>query len=234
MEKQYNDLADNLKAVLDKIGEAVVRCGRDSASVRLMAVTKTVPAAVVNEAIKLGVGLLGENKAQELSSKYDDYDKDSAEIHFIGHLQSNKARQVVDKVSMIQSVDRLSLAKEIDAQAAKLGKIMPVLLEVNIGGEASKSGVAPDLLEELICSVSGLKNLKVRGLMTIPPFDKKIDETEEFFSRMRRLLVDMKAKNVDNISMDILSMGMSGDYIEAIKHGANIVRVGSAIFGVRT
>ncbi len=233
MEKPYSDLEENLKEVFFKINDAVARYGRDPASVRLMAVTKTVPAAVVNEVIKLGVSLLGENKAQELALKYNDYERTGAEIHFIGHLQRNKARQVVDKVSMIQSVDRMSLAQEIDSQALKLGKTMPVLLEVNIGGEAGKSGVAPEMLLELVYGVSQLKHIKALGLMTIPPFDINTKETEEFFSKTRRLMVDIKAKNVDNISMEILSMGMSGDYVEAIKHGANIVRVGSAIFGAR-
>jgi pyridoxal phosphate enzyme (YggS family) len=230
MEKPYSRIAENLKAVMFNISEAAARAGRQPDSVRLMAVTKTVPAVFVNEAIAQGVRLLGENRAQELREKYDDYDKTGVEIHFIGHLQSNKTRQIIDKVAMIQSLDRLSLAKEIDSQAKKP---MRVLIEVNIGGEASKSGVAPERLEELLHGVSGFRNIKVEGLMTIPPISDDLRVTERYFHKMQELWLDIKAKKIDNVNMEILSMGMSDDYTAAIKHGSNIVRVGTAIFGRR-
>lgn len=232
MEKSYSGVAENLKRVRYEIGEAVIRYDRDPDSVRLMAVTKTVPPDVVNKAVSLGADLLGENKAQELLAKYDIYDK-KAEIHFIGHLQSNKVRQIIDKVIMIQSVDRMSLAREISAQAGKAGVTTGILVEVNIGGEDSKSGVGPEKLEDLLREIAPLPFIKVRGLMAIPPFCDDIAQIERYFYAMRQLHVDMSAKNIDNVDMDILSMGMSGDYVPAIKHGSNIVRVGSAIFGAR-
>lgn len=233
MEKSYYNVSENLKRVLDEINEAVVKYNRKPETVRLMVVTKTVPAEIVNEAVALGVDLIGENKAQELLDKYDAYDKDKLDIHFIGHLQSNKARQIIDKVSLIQSVDRTSLAREIDAQAKKHSLTAKILIEVNIGGEKSKSGVSPDALEELLLSVATLDNIRAEGLMTIPPVCDNILQIEQYFYRMQQLLVDMRAKNIDNVSMDVLSMGMSGDFIPAIKHGANIIRVGTAIFGKR-
>jgi pyridoxal phosphate enzyme (YggS family) len=233
MERPYSSVAENLKAVLFNIGEAAAKAGRPPDSVRLMAVTKTVPAKTVNEAISLGIRLLGENRAQELCEKYDKYAKTGVEIHFIGHLQGNKARQIVDKVDMIQSLDRISLAKEIDTQAQKAGKTMRALIEVNIGGEASKSGVAPEGLEELLHEVSRFKSVRVEGLMTIPPVCGSTLDSERYFHKMQELWLDIQAKKIDNVIMEYLSMGMSDDYAAAIKHGANIVRVGTAIFGSR-
>lgn len=233
MEKPYSSIAENLKAVMSGIGEAATRANREPGSVRLMAVTKTVPAQVVNEAVALGVDLLGENKSQELNEKFAQYEKTGVEIHFIGHLQSNKARQIIDKVDMIQSLDRLSLAKEIDTQARKAGRITRALIEVNIGGELSKSGVEPERLEELISEVSQLRHISIKGLMTIPPFTEDLLTAERYFHKMHALWLDIRAKNMDNVNMAHLSMGMSGDYEAAIKHGATIVRVGTAIFGSR-
>jgi pyridoxal phosphate enzyme (YggS family) len=215
------------------IGEAAVSAGSKPDSVRLMAVTKTVPPELVNEAIAQGITLLGENRAQELCEKYASYDKSGVEIHFIGHLQGNKARQIIGKVDMIQSLDRLSLAREIDSQAQKAGITMRALVEVNIGGEASKSGVAPERLEELLHEVSELKNLRVEGLMTIPPVCEDLALAERYFHKMKELWLDIQAIKIDNVIMEYLSMGMSDDYPAAIKHGANIVRVGTAIFGRR-
>ncbi len=233
MEKSFNNVAESLKRVQNEIGEAVVKFNRDPMSVRLMAVTKTVPPEYVNLAISRGVNLLGENKAQELLAKYDQYDKDGVDIHFIGHLQSNKVRQIIDKVSVIQSVDRISLAQEINEQAAKIHKIIDILIEVNIGGEDSKSGVSPNELEDLLHKIEDLPNIKTKGLMTIPPICDDTIQIERYFYNMQQLIVDIRAKNIDNVSMDILSMGMSGDFVPAIKYGANIIRVGTAIFGSR-
>ena len=233
MEKLYSSIEDNLKLIMFQINESREKYGRQNDDVRLMAVTKTIPPKAVNEAIALGVNLIGENKAQELSSKYESYDKNDVEIHFIGHLQRNKVKQVIDKVSVIQSVDSLKLAEEIDTQAQKSGIKMDILAEVNIGGEISKSGVLPHKLEPLLKEISKMHCICVKGLMAIPPFCDDMKQTEKYFSAMQELFIDIKGKNIDNVSMDVLSMGMSGDYKEAIKYGANIIRIGAAIFGQR-
>ena len=233
MTERCSDIRENCKRITEKICEAALSAKRDPDSVRLMAVTKTNSADRVNQAISAGVTLLGENRAQELLSKYDDYNKEGCEIHFIGHLQTNKVRSVINKVSMIQSADRLSLLKDLDRCSFECGKIMPVLIEVNIGREQSKSGVMPEELEDFIALASQFSNIKVRGLMTIPPNSKNITETERYFEQMQRRFIDIKAKKMDNISMDILSMGMSEDFQLAVKYGSNIVRIGRGLFGER-
>lgn len=233
-ERSWADISDNAKALRERIARAAESCGRSPAEIRLMAVTKTVPAELVNAAIDIGgVRLLGENRAQELLAKYGDYHREGVEIHFIGHLQTNKVRQVIDKVSMIESVDSIKLAAEIGRQAQALRKVMDVLIEVNICGEASKSGVPPQEAGEFARALAEVPGIRVRGLMAIPPPSVDILQNERNFFRVQQLSVDMKAENIDNISMDILSMGMSGDFESAIKYGANIVRLGSALFGER-
>lgn len=229
----FDTVADRIKCITDSIGETCVQYGRKSSDIRLMAVTKTVEVTRVNEAIAAGVILLGENKAQELLSKYDDYDKQSVDIHFIGHLQTNKVRQVIDKVSMIQSVDSISLAREIQRQCAKNDRKMDVLLEVNIGDETTKSGVTAEALPEFTAQMACFDRIKVRGLMSIPPVCERDIEKERYFSGLHKLFVDIRDKKIDNINMDFLSMGMSDDYLLAIKHGSNLVRLGTVIFGHR-
>lgn len=231
MEKLYSNIESNLQRIRGEIAEAEAKHGRAPGSVRLMAVTKTVAAEAVNEAIGLGVNLLGENKAQELLAKHGDYLP--AEIHFIGHLQSNKISKIIDKVAMIQSVDRMGLAEEISRQAQKIGKTMQVLIEVNIGGELSKSGSDPDEALELILKIAELPAVEIKGLMTIPPICSDILSAERFFCRMQQLYVDITAKKLDNVDMEILSMGMSDDFPIAIKYGSNLVRIGTALFGKR-
>ena len=226
-------VAATVRDITERIAETCAKCGRDPADVRLMAVTKTVEAARVNEAIGAGVRLLGENRAQELLSKYDDYRKDGVEIHFIGHLQTNKVRQIADKVTMIQSLDSLPLAREIEKQCAKLGKKMDCLVEVNIGSELTKSGVSPEALPEFLEEVSSVGGICVRGLMSIPPVCENDLERERYFSSLYKLFVDIGQKKIDNISMDFLSMGMSDDYLLAIKHGSSLVRIGTALCGRR-
>lgn len=230
--RSYVQISENLKRVQDKINAAAQSAGRNPAEVRLMAVTKTVPAEDVNIAIGCGVHLLGENRAQELCAKYPVYEN-NPKIHFIGALQSNKVRQIIDKVDMIHSVDRLKLAAEISAQAVAHGKIMQILIEVNIGDERSKSGASAAKAEELVRQAALLAGVKIVGFMTIPPFSDDISDAERYFYRMQQLFVDIRQQNIDNVSMEILSMGMSGDFEAAIKHGSSIVRVGSAIFGTR-
>ena len=233
MMEKSSEIRRNVDAVQEQIGRAAAEAGRDPSEIRLMAVTKTQSAARVNEAIAAGVTLLGENRAQELLEKYDGYDRAGCGIHFIGHLQSNKVRSIVDKVSMIESVDRLSLAQEISRCAQLHGLVMPVLIEVNIGREQSKSGVLPEALPELLGKVSLLPGLSVRGLMAIPPNIEDTVQKEGYFEQMYRHFIDMKAKKLDNVSMTILSMGMSHDYPLAIRHGSNVVRIGRALFGER-
>lgn len=222
------DVSENLKRIRFDIEEAKAKYRKQDDVIRLMAVTKTVPYQRVNLAVGEGVTLLGENRVQEYLEKKDFYDK-NAEVHFIGHLQSNKVKYIIDSVTMIHSVDSIKLAAEIDRQAAKAGIVMDVLLEVNIGGEDTKSGVSPEGLRELIYETGELKNIRVKGLMTIPP----PGESEESFYKMNGLFSDLKSERFENADMEILSMGMSADYALAVKYGSNIVRIGSGIFGAR-
>jgi pyridoxal phosphate enzyme (YggS family) len=177
---------------------------------------------------------MGENRVQELCAKYDRLHRDGVDIHLIGHLQTNKVRQIADKVSTIQSVDSLRLAQEISRVCQKQGRTMDVLLEVNIGGEMQKSGIAPELLEELYDQTMALPMLRVRGLMTIPPVCETETQVRKYFSQMRQLFLDIQAKKSDNVYIDCLSMGMSQDYEAAILEGATMVRVGSSLFGARS
>lgn len=227
------EVAQNVQKIAQDVREAALQAGRDPSEVQVMAVTKTVDPVLVNAAIGAGITLLGENKAQELCAKYDSYHKDGVQIHFIGHLQTNKVRQIVDKVSMVESVDSIKLAREIDRHCAAIGKVMDVLLEVNIGREENKTGVFPELLPALLEEAGKLEHIRVRGLMTIPPVCETEEEVLQYFSQMRQLFIDIKQKKYDNISMEILSMGMSADYLTAVRCGSNIVRIGTAMFGQR-
>lgn len=219
------DISENLKRIRFEIGEAKEKYREPDDTVRIMAVTKTVDCDRINEAVKEGITLLGENRVQEYLDKRDFYDK-SAEVHFIGHLQTNKVKYIADSVTMIHSVDSARLAAEIDRQAGRAGKKLDVLLEVNIGGEDSKSGVLPEELDGLFYKTAQLENITVRGLMTIPP----IGESERAFERLQRLFEEMKSRDS---GFDTLSMGMSADFALAVKYGSNIVRIGSRIFGAR-
>lgn len=231
-EKLLTDTEVNVKETLDKITKAAEKMGRNPSEIRLMAVTKTVAPKKINEAICAGCDLLGENRVQELLEKYESYDK-SAEIHFIGRLQTNKVKYIVDKVTMVESVDSLKLAAEIEKHCAKADKIMDVLLEVNIANEDSKGGFSVDEVIDVSQKIKDFPHLRLRGLMTIGRFGAKIEETRQYFEKMRHLLVDIKAKNIDNIYIDTLSMGMSADYELAVSEGATIVRVGRGLFGAR-
>lgn len=222
------EISENIKRIRYDVEEAKAKYRKSDETVRIMAVTKTVPYERVNAAVNEGITLLGENRVQEYLEKKDFYNK-KAEINFIGHLQSNKIKYIIDSVTMIHSVDSVRLASEIDRYAAKSGRPMDVLIEVNIGEEESKSGVLPDRLDELLGGVSELKNIRVKGLMSIPPIGK----SEESFERLRRIFDDLKSAHYENTEMDILSAGMSADYVSAVKYGSNIVRIGSGIFGSR-
>ena len=223
----------NLKIINERIACAAETSGRSRADIQLMAVTKTVEPVFINHAIACGVDLIGENKVQEFLSKEPYLNLDGVQAHLIGHLQTNKVRQIVPHVSMIQSVDSLKLAKEIDKQCEKIEKIMPCLVEVNIADEESKTGLPAHALEPLLEEISKLTHISVVGLMTIPPICEENAKLREYFQKMHAMFVDIGRKKIDNITMQILSMGMSSDYVEAIECGANLVRVGSSIFGPR-
>ena len=226
MAGNFGYIEKNLEEVRARINNAKLK--RDNKyvrEVRLMAVTKTVPVEKINFAVGQGIDLIGENRVNELLAKYDGLPRDRLEVHFIGALQTNKVRQIIDKVDLIQSVDSLRLAEEINKRAAVHSKIMDVFVEINIGGEASKAGVSPEGCGELIDAIKDFDNIRVRGLMTIPPYSLDKQETREYFSRMREIH--------ERLGTDMLSMGMSGDFEQAIECGADIIRVGTRIFGER-
>ena len=233
MERSLADVEYNYRRICENIEKAAQSVGKSADDITFLAATKTVDAETINHAISLGLRYIGENRVQELLSKYDSYDLDHASLQFIGHLQTNKVRQIVGKVDLIQSVDSEKLAREISRCSEKLGVTTDILLEVNIGREENKSGVLPEQLEELLEKVKDIPAVKVRGLMAIPPICENAQENCKFFDNMRDIFLDIRTKNIDNISMDILSMGMSDDYQEAIRCGANMIRVGSALFGKR-
>lgn len=232
-EKKLRDIEYNYKRIEENISAAALKSGRSREDIIFLAATKTVEPVYINHAISLGLKYIGENRVQELLSKYDSYNLENASLHFIGHLQSNKVRQIINKVQLIQSVDSLKLAKEVSRQSKLNNITSDVLVEVNIGGEESKSGVQPELLQELLGEISNLDNIHVRGLMSIPPICDNKTEISKYFSGMNKLFVDIKSKKLDNVSMEFLSMGMSSDYEEAILDGANMVRIGSSLFGPR-
>lgn len=225
-------LEENLKAVEEKIVAACERAGRKRGDVTLLAVGKTKPAAMIKQLYDLGVRDFGENKVQELSEKYAVLPRDIS-WHMIGHLQRNKVRQLLEKASLIHSVDSLRLAQTIDDEAGKKGISSDILIEVNVAGEETKYGFSPDEVSEAVNKISLLKNLRVKGLMTIAPYVTNPEENRPVFAALRKISVDIGSKNIDNVSMDILSMGMSGDYEVAIEEGATVVRVGTALFGAR-
>ncbi|MEK6742404.1 MAG: YggS family pyridoxal phosphate-dependent enzyme [Nitrospirota bacterium] len=223
---------ENLKIVMDRIAFAAKRAGRDPSSVRLVVVTKTVDAARIREAVAAGAAILGENRVQEAKEKIEALGK-IAGWHLIGHLQTNKAKYAVKLFDLIHSVDNLELAQEIDHQAAKIGKVQNVLIEVNIAGEASKAGMAVKEAPGLAAAVARLKNISIRGLMTMPPYSENPEESRPYFSVLRELAETIAKDSLPNVSMQELSMGMSGDFEVAIEEGATLVRVGTAIFGNR-
>ncbi len=233
MARSFSDVEYNYAKICEDIAAAAQSVGKTADDITFLAATKTVDAPLINHAISLGLSYIGENRVQELLSKFDDYDLEHASLQFIGHLQTNKVRQIVGKVDLIQSVDSVKLASEISRCSSKLGITTDILVEVNIGREANKSGVMPEQLDELLAQLSEIEAIRIKGLMAIPPICDFAQENRKFFDNMRNIFLDIRSKNIDNISMDILSMGMSDDYTEAIKCGANMVRIGSALFGAR-
>lgn len=233
LDKRKADIQYNLDVINEKIAESAIKSGRKPEDVQLMAVTKTVDPIFINYALDYGVKLIGENRVQEMLRKKPDLHLQGVDKHLIGHLQTNKAGQIVGEVDMIQSVDSLKIAKEIGKQSAKKGIVTDVLLEINVGAEESKTGFSTSEFFENLYEISEIGDIQVKGLMTVPPICENNVELCKFFENMFNIYVDIKAKKLDNITMNILSMGMSGDYEQAILCGSNLVRIGSSIFGPR-
>ena len=225
-------IAENIAAVRREIDEAARETGRTDRDITLVGASKMNDAQACREAIAAGVKVCGENRVQEMTAKLAENGYDGAPLHFIGHLQRNKVKQVVGKAALIQSVGSLELLEEIEKQADKLGIVQDILLEVNIGGEAAKSGFAPEAVSAAASHAKELSHVRVRGLMTIPPASATQAENMVYFQKVHALYVDINQKMYDN-ELDYLSMGMSGDFADAIRAGSNMVRVGTAIFGAR-
>ena len=223
---------DNIDIVAKNIQAACGRAGRESKDVTLIAVSKTKPVSAIMEAYEHGIREFGENKVQELTQKAEVLPKD-IRWHMIGHLQRNKVKYVVGKAALIHSVDSVRLAEEISREAVKKQTKVSILIEVNIAGEDSKFGVSPGETEALIREIAKLPGIHIEGLMTIAPYVDDAEENRQYFSALKQLSVDIKRKNIDNVNMDVLSMGMTGDYMVAVEEGASYVRVGTGIFGER-
>lgn len=225
-------IRENIIQVEENIGNACRRCGRNKGEVTLIAVSKTKPVSMLNEAYACGCRHFGENKVQELVEKQEIMPKD-IKWHMIGHLQRNKVKYLIDKVYLIHSVDSVRLAEEISKEAVKQQTRVNILVEVNVAGEASKFGIKTEEALEFITEISKFPGISIKGLMTIAPYVENAEENRQHFVKLRQLSVDIMKKNIDNVSMDILSMGMTGDYQVAVEEGASYVRVGTGIFGER-
>lgn len=226
------DIKENLANVRKNIEDACKKVGRDVSEVTLITVSKTKPLSDLRIAYEEGSRDFGENKVQELVSKIDEMPSD-VKWHLIGHLQRNKVKYIAGKVAMIHSVDSYRLAEEINVQAKKNSCVIPILIEINIAGEDTKFGIKPEEAEELIREISELENVKVSGLMTIAPNVANPEENRAYFKAMKDLFVDISSKNIDNVKMKVLSMGMTNDYTVAVEEGATMIRVGTGIFGAR-
>lgn len=225
---------ENVQALRRQIDEAAVAAGRKPEEVTLVAATKVQTSETIREAIRSGITVCGENRVQEFNAHWADNAYEGAEVHFIGHLQKNKVKYLVGKVALIESVDSEELLRAIDQRAQKLGLVQDILIEVNIGGEESKSGVTPEEAVRLTELAAGLAGVNPRGLMAIPPVAEISGGNSRYFAEMYQLFVDIRGKTYDNrVSIDCLSMGMSGDFADAIAHGSTQVRIGTALFGAR-
>ncbi len=232
MEKSSINIFDeNYSQISKNIAIAAQKASKTPDDITLLAATKTVDVEVINHAIKSGIKFIGENRVQEFLSKYEKYIP--VNKHFIGHLQTNKVKDIIDKVSLIHSVDSYRLAQEISKQAVKKNITANILLEINIGNEQSKSGFTYDEALDAVEKIAKLDNIKIKGLMAIPPICENPEENRPYFAKMKKLFIDIATKKIDNSSMDILSMGMSDDYEVAIEEGATMVRLGTALFGRR-
>ena len=226
-------IADNVKAIKEQIAQAAIAAGRDPKEILLCAATKMNDADKVRQAIAAGVDCCGENRVQELTAKHADNAYAGAPVHFIGHLQTNKVKQVVGKVDLIQSVDSMRLLEAIDKEAAHQNICQDILLEINIGLEENKTGFLYEQIHEILENMTRYSHVRVCGFMAIPPICEKSGENDKFFQKMYNLYVDITEKKYDNVCVNILSMGMSGDFMDAIRCGSTMIRVGTAIFGAR-
>lgn len=226
-------IAENIRVIRETMAQAAKAAGREPSEVLLCAATKMNNAAAVREAVAAGVDCCGENRVQELTQKLAEGAYTGKPVHFIGHLQTNKVKQVVGRVDLIESVDRMELLECIEKTAAKLGIVQPILLEVNIGAEESKSGFSQEEIWQAVEKMADFPHCRLRGLMAIPPISLHPGDNRRYFAEMRNLFVDISEKKYDNVGMECLSMGMSGDYADAIAEGATMIRVGTAIFGPR-
>ena len=226
-------IAENVARIRAEMASAAIAAGRDPKEILLCAATKMNDAEAVREAIRAGVDCCGENRVQELTAKLAENAYEGAPVHFIGHLQTNKVKQVVGKVDLIQSVDSEHLLAAIHKEAKKQGIVQNILLEVNVGAEESKSGFAPEEVLPLLDKISEYPNIRVKGLMAIPPISEKHGDNVKYFEKMCKISVDIIEKKYDNVKGECMSMGMSGDYIDAIRCGSTMIRVGTAIFGPR-
>ena len=229
----FMSVAENVARVRAQMKDAALRCGRNPDEIQLCAATKMNDAEAVRQAIAAGVDCCGENRVQELTAKLSENAYAGAPVHFIGHLQTNKVKQVVGKVDLIQSVDSEHLLRAVDREAARQGIRQDILLEINIGNEASKGGFRPEEILPLVENFGEFSNICVKGLMAIPPISRFPGENLEFFQKMRQISVDIRDIINDNVKVDCLSMGMSGDFADAIAAGSTMIRVGTAIFGAR-
>ena len=229
-----SEIRDNYARVMERVSTAAQKSGRGIEDIIIVGASKTKPAEIINEAIAVGLRYIGENRAQEVTQKYDKIIKpEGFHEHFIGRLQSNKIKYIHDKVDMIQSVDRMSIAHELSDFMSRHGTSMDILLQVNIAKEESKGGFLKEELDEAVSEISCFSGLRIRGLMAVPPVHQPGDTAYDWFNIMNKLLVDIKGKKYDNVNMEFLSMGMSHDFEDAIMSGSNMVRIGSAIFGER-
>jgi len=233
MESFSTSISENIKRVRNNISEAAVLSGRSPDDITLVAVSKTKPVSLIRQAIAAGVDAFGENRVQEMCEKYAQNAYKDTELHFIGHLQSNKVSKVVGTCDLIESVSSKALVESIGKRAVSLGIVQNTLIEVNIGEEPQKSGILPAQVEEIMEQASRTEGIKVLGFMAIPPFSENFERNCYYFDIMFKLFIDMSTKKYDNVSVRLLSMGMSDSYTDAIRAGSNMVRIGSAIFGER-
>lgn len=232
MNNNFEYIKTNIDNIKYNIEEAAKKSGRSLNDILLLAVTKTVDIERIKVAVDCGLKDLGENRVQELVQKYEILNSD-CNWHLIGHLQTNKIKYIIDKVKLIHSVDSENLALEINNQAKKNNKIVDILVEINIADEATKFGIKPEDTEEIIIKLSNLSNINIKGIMTVAPLVNNAEDNRKYFEKLYKLFVDIKAKRIDNIDMKYLSMGMTNDYQIAVEEGANIVRIGTGIFGKR-
>lgn len=227
-----SEIKNNLDNIMQRVKAAAEKSGRKSEDIRVVAVTKTVDAERIKNVFEYGLLDMGENRVQELLEKYDKLDP-VCKWHLIGHLQTNKVKYIIDKVEMIHSVDSIELAKEIDTRASRHRRTMDILLQVNVSGEETKFGVSPEQIYDFVNAISCMENISLRGLMTVAPLTQNPQEVRPVFKKLYDIYIDIKRKSIDNVNMDYLSMGMSNDFEVAIEEGANIVRIGTGIFGKR-